>query len=101
MTRLKKKSSKKKTSEYDPMQCEYPATVDAMLDYIIELTGPLAIKAAWRSAFSANLVDPWPESFEELSTSDKMKVLAHCVCLAYGAKGSKQIQSIEHFDPVG
>lgn len=101
MKRLKEKSNKQNTNEYNPMQCEYPATGAAMMDYIIVLTGPLAIEAAWRSAVSADFVDPWPESFEELSISDKMKVVAHCVCLAYGKKRPQQVQSIEHFDPVG
>ena len=101
MKNLKEKSKKKNANEYNPTQCEYPATTSAMMDYLVVLTGPLAIEAARRSAASANLIDPWPESFEELTTSDKMKVLAHCVCLAYGEKESKQVQSIEHFDPVG
>jgi hypothetical protein len=100
MKRLKEKSNRRNTSKYNPMQCEDPATAAAMMEHLIVLTGPLAIDAAWRSAVSANLVDPWPRSFDELSTSDKMNVLAHCVCLAYGRK-SKHVQSIEHFDPVG
>ena len=102
MKHLKKKSKSENTNEYDQMQIEHPATTAAALfDHLVELTGPLAIKAAWRSADSAGLVEPWPESFEELSTSDKIKVLAHCVCLAYDKKGPQQVQSIEHFDPVG
>jgi hypothetical protein len=101
MRRLKEKSKNRIKNDFNSMQCECSENAVALVDYIIELTGPLAIKAAWRSAVSANLVDPWLESFEELTTSDKMKVLAHCVCMAYGKIGPQQVQSIERFDPVG
>lgn len=99
MKHAKMKSNQLKSDKINSMQCEYPATAAAMMEHLIVLTGPLAIDAAWRSAVSANLVDPWPRSFDELSTSDKMNVLAHCVCLAYGKK-SQHVHSIEQFDSV-
>jgi len=100
MKSQKAKSKKPMLKKRNPTKCQYPPTAAAMLDYLPVLTGQLAIDNAFRGAVSANIVDPWGENFDKLSTADKMKVMAHCVCLAYGGKPGRA-PSAESFDSVG